>query len=433
MVKKLTIRDHVRDVTDSNNKSFEELEGEVKRHASDEAEAHKLLKESIMYGVVSRLFHDAQSERLKKNLKEEKEESLKKNQEEIDFFALKKKRVTFTISDDVPSQFHDEKKCNSSEEKGTSTMSVEVRNPKKKTLHNFMLEQESKLKKQKETVNVCVPMKERVRITEKGVKICDATQFHDNEKRSNNNNHNKDKGMVKVNNKPKKKTIATKKKFTDVGIDPPPDMPNNLRKYIEERGGSEIKLVIMKQLYFADLIPRNNRISMPNNQIRDDSVLTEEEKKFIIKKNHDDADDKFKPGLVVTLIEYPSMQEYEQQLKTWNMSSDTYVLTNNWNSVVKRHNHVLKVGTLVQLWSFRRQQATSSSSSSSPQKQSDRFFTRKRTPLMQTNLSFVLVVVDGKGNEEDGGASTSYECGDTKRTASADSAVTEGGEQVYGS
>ncbi|KAK2637835.1 hypothetical protein Ddye_025630 [Dipteronia dyeriana] len=62
---------------------------------------------------------------------------------------------------------------------------------------------------------------------------------------------------------------------------------------------------------------------------------------------------------MVTLIEpkwtdqQPTIEEHVQYLKTWNMNSTAYVLTHKWNSVVERHQDVLKMGTIVQLWSFR--------------------------------------------------------------------------------
>ncbi|KAK1582998.1 hypothetical protein Q3G72_020115 [Acer saccharum] len=370
-MEKITVRDVVQDVNNPPiDKSFEELEEDVARRARDDAEASSLLRESVLYGFVWRRFHDIKSEKLMKLKKEEKKE--KENEEEEDKSMIMKKRKGVDFFVPKKKRFT---KCNnnSNEEKGAVEI---IKNPK------------------------------------------------------NCNNNNKDqKGTMGVKNKKLKKTINCARKNM-IGLEQAPDIPIKMRKYIEDvLGGSDIKLFIMKQVFLADLEPHNNRISIPNNQVRDHSVLTEEEKEFI-KINIDDNEKKNKeqnkPGLMVTLVEpEPTMEEHVQYLKTWNMNSTAYVLTHKWNSVVERHGDVLKVGKIVQLWSFRRRQQQQ-------QQQSNRVLVKIKTPLLQTNLSFALVIVDEKKGD---GASTSG-CGGgggdhnhhmIKTTSSPESAVTDQG------
>ncbi|KAK3197839.1 hypothetical protein Dsin_021254 [Dipteronia sinensis] len=374
-MEKVTIRDVVQDVINPpNNKSFEELEADVARRASDDAEASSLLKKSIMSRFVPWSFHDIMSERLmmkmkkeeKKEKEKEKEEEEKsmnmKKRKEVDFFVPKNKRFTKCSNNN-----------NNNEEKGTVEV---IKNPKN----------------------------------------------------CNNNDKDQKDTMIVKNKKPKKKINCTRKNL--IGLESEPVIPIKMRKYIEDvLGGSDIKLFIMKKIFWADLEPHNNRISIPKNQVKDHSVLTEEEKEFIKINNDDDgkkAKEQNKPGLMVTLLEparsdQPTMEEQVQYLKTWNMNSTAYVLTHKWNSFVERHQDVLKVDTIVQLWSFRRQQQ---------QQQSDRVLVKMKTPLLQTNLSFALIIVDETKGD---GASTSG-CGGgdlnhhmIKNTSSPESVVTDQG------
>ncbi|KAI9186337.1 hypothetical protein LWI28_016297 [Acer negundo] len=373
MMEKITVRDVVQDVNNPPiDKSFEELEEDVARRASDDAEASSLLKESVMCGFAWRHFHDIKSERLMKLKKEEKKEKEKEEEEEKDKYTNMKERKEVDFFVPKKKRFNKCNNNNNNEEKGTVGI---IKNPK------------------------------------------------------NCNSNNKDqKGTKGVKNKKLKRTINCARKNM-IGLEQAPDIPIKMRKYIEDvLGGSDIKLFIMKQIFLADLEPHNNRISIPNNQVRDHSVLTEEEKEFIkinIDNNEKKNKEQNKPGLTVTLVEpEPTMEEHVQYLKTWNMNSTAYVLTHKWNSVVKRHEDVLKVGTIVQLWSFRRRQQQQ-------QQQSNRVSVEIKIPLLQTNLSFALVIVDEKKGD---GASTSG-CGGggdhnhhmIKTTSSPESAVTDQG------
>ncbi|KAJ7950581.1 B3 domain-containing protein [Quillaja saponaria] len=52
-----------------------------------------------------------------------------------------------------------------------------------------------------------------------------------------------------------------------VDLESQPELPVEFRNKIEELGGSEIKLVIQKELFGTDLNPNNGRFSIPQTQI----------------------------------------------------------------------------------------------------------------------------------------------------------------------
>uniref|UniRef100_A0A2N9FYE5 Uncharacterized protein n=1 Tax=Fagus sylvatica TaxID=28930 RepID=A0A2N9FYE5_FAGSY len=55
-----------------------------------------------------------------------------------------------------------------------------------------------------------------------------------------------------------------------VGPDPPPDLPTQFRDKINELQGSDLKLVIQKQLSETDMKSHFARLSLPNGQLRAD-------------------------------------------------------------------------------------------------------------------------------------------------------------------
>ncbi|KAJ7950580.1 Protein FAR1-RELATED SEQUENCE 5 [Quillaja saponaria] len=78
-------------------------------------------------------------------------------------------------------------------------------------------------------------------------------------------------------------TIACpmKKKHRKViDLESQPELPVEFKKKIEELGGSEIKLVIQKELFGTDLNPNNGRFSIPQTQILAE-FLTESEMAFL--------------------------------------------------------------------------------------------------------------------------------------------------------
>ncbi|KAF2321056.1 hypothetical protein GH714_033299 [Hevea brasiliensis] len=133
------------------------------------------------------------------------------------------------------------------------------------------------------------------------------------------------------------------------GSETPPDMPDERWDKIRTKGGTDVKLVIMKQMFATDLNPQRDRFSIPFKQIRDSSFLTEDEKSKLKEQ---------KENIPVTLMK-PCGDESKMLLRQWNSkSSSTYVLTSSWNKVLERNNQgslgKFKQKDIVQLWSFRR-------------------------------------------------------------------------------
>ncbi|MBA0698771.1 hypothetical protein Goari_000463 [Gossypium aridum] len=60
------------------------------------------------------------------------------------------------------------------------------------------------------------------------------------------------KKKQKINNQRKREDLE---KFMEMGLEPPPDMPQVFKDCIEDLGGSEIKLVIQKFLQVTNLKP----------------------------------------------------------------------------------------------------------------------------------------------------------------------------------
>ncbi|XP_021678627.2 B3 domain-containing protein At2g31420-like [Hevea brasiliensis] len=131
----------------------------------------------------------------------------------------------------------------------------------------------------------------------------------------------------------KKKEIAEETKayrinFANFGLKTPTDMPEEWWHKIQARGGIDVKLVIMKQMFATDLNTHHNRFSIPFKQIRDFSFLTEDEKRELKEP---------KEKIPVTLME-PCGSESEMLLRQWNLkSSSTYVLTSSWKKVLERN------------------------------------------------------------------------------------------------
>ncbi|KAK6945280.1 B3 domain-containing protein At2g31720-like [Dillenia turbinata] len=147
--------------------------------------------------------------------------------------------------------------------------------------------------------------------------------------------------------KQKRKKNKKKKQSREIdnGPNPPPDLPRQFRNEIAEKyRGTQIVLVIQKQIFKSDVDCGHNRFSVPVRQVRKE-FLTEEEKR---KLNDED--------LSVVLIQ-PSMESIEMNMKTWVMpkengkTSSSYMLKTKWGEVVRKNK--IKEGDIVQLWAFR--------------------------------------------------------------------------------
>ncbi|XP_058000419.1 putative B3 domain-containing protein At2g27410 [Hevea brasiliensis] len=128
--------------------------------------------------------------------------------------------------------------------------------------------------------------------------------------------------------------------FKKLHLDPPPDLSREWRAKIENKGGIDIKLVIMKQMFPTDLNTHHDRLSIPFNQIKNSDFLNEKEKKKLEKQEN----------ISVTVME-PCGEESQLCLRKWNLAiTSSYVLT-SWNKVLARKE--FKQNDVIQLWSFR--------------------------------------------------------------------------------
>ncbi|KAK7251921.1 hypothetical protein RIF29_35532 [Crotalaria pallida] len=124
---------------------------------------------------------------------------------------------------------------------------------------------------------------------------------------------------------------------------PPPELPNRFMDRIKELNGSDIKYLMQKELRRSDICKNNDRLSMPENQIKCEYLREEEKEKIKKDKNSkgrlvgmsvtvmidDDADDPRK------------LAEYNLLLKIWEMREGLFVdnLT-RWSNVMKEDKKV---------------------------------------------------------------------------------------------
>ncbi|XVF56766.1 hypothetical protein PTKIN_Ptkin06aG0146100 [Pterospermum kingtungense] len=153
---------------------------------------------------------------------------------------------------------------------------------------------------------------------------------NDNEK-----NHNQKKRMRKG---PIVELIA-------LGLEPPPDMPQEFKNRINSLGGTEIKLVIQKFIQVSDLKRQQNRLSMPLNQVRSKFLSEAEEQKLENKETID------------AIFVEPCLKVSEVKFYWWRIgSSNAYIFNDKWKDVVRNNGDSLKPMAVVQVWSFRVQQ-----------------------------------------------------------------------------
>ncbi|KAJ9168722.1 hypothetical protein P3X46_020215 [Hevea brasiliensis] len=155
----------------------------------------------------------------------------------------------------------------------------------------------------------------------------------------------KEAGKGGASKKPKREGVD----FAKLGFDQAPDLPSELRRKIEEMDGTELELVIMKQLSQTDLSKNHNRISMPVKQIINEFLSMEEKEKL----NHRDG--KRLKGIDVMVVGPSESDDVTKMcLKKWDMnSSSSYALVSGWYSLVKANKELLKENAIAQFWSFR--------------------------------------------------------------------------------
>lgn len=128
-----------------------------------------------------------------------------------------------------------------------------------------------------------------------------------------------------------------------------PDLPEILKRKINEMQGTEIALVIQKELTETDLSSNHNRLSMSFTRIREWGFLRDDEKAKL----------EAQEIIVVPLVEpEPEMRVTEMNLRQWDMrkkfgkkTSSSYVLRTAWLDVARRNG--LLEDEVVQVWSFR--------------------------------------------------------------------------------
>ncbi|PIN12447.1 hypothetical protein CDL12_14944 [Handroanthus impetiginosus] len=123
---------------------------------------------------------------------------------------------------------------------------------------------------------------------------------------------------------------------------PPPVLPPTMMNHIVQTGGclEGMNFVIKKELFDSDVSKNLNRLSIPYGK-SDLRFLTLEEVEYFKAP---------KAEILATLVE-PCLKECRINFRNWE-SNSMYVLTTTWNDVWMRN--MLRRGTMIQLWSFRR-------------------------------------------------------------------------------
>ncbi|WOG90576.1 hypothetical protein DCAR_0309820 [Daucus carota subsp. sativus] len=131
------------------------------------------------------------------------------------------------------------------------------------------------------------------------------------------------------------KNIMAKNKSVQVA-----SLPLKFKNRIREMGGDDVKLIIQKHMFAADVAQGQNRFSIPINQVREDAkeFLTEEEISRV--------------PMELPFIE-PNLDLTRIVIRKWNYSgkSSSYALSGPWSAIRTRNN--LQAGLEMQLWSFR--------------------------------------------------------------------------------
>ncbi|KAL1059843.1 hypothetical protein V6Z11_1Z002000 [Gossypium hirsutum] len=131
-------------------------------------------------------------------------------------------------------------------------------------------------------------------------------------------------------------------KFMELGLEPPPDMPQAFKDCIKDLGGSEIKLIIQKFLQVTDLRSQQNRLSISLKQIRS-TFLHEDEERMLNAKRQ----------MAVTFVE-PCLSVSTVNLAKWKIGSSlSYIINGDYSKVLKNNRDSLKPNAVVQIWSFR--------------------------------------------------------------------------------
>ncbi|MBA0631403.1 hypothetical protein Godav_000281 [Gossypium davidsonii] len=185
---------------------------------------------------------------------------------------------------------------------------------------------------------------EKMMIEKEGLKSCheagvEGKQDYLTGKQKKQKTRGNKKKQQKINNQRKGQDSE---KLMEMGLEPPPDMPQVFQDCIRDLGGSEIKLVIQKFLQVSDLRSQQNRLSMSLKQIRSLFVNEDEDRMLNAKRQ-----------MAVILVE-PCLSVSTVNLAKWSIgSSMSYIINGDYSKVLKNNRDSLKPNAVVQIWSFR--------------------------------------------------------------------------------
>jgi hypothetical protein len=166
-------------------------------------------------------------------------------------------------------------------------------------------------------------------------------------KNSGNINKNQEKQEEEEESRKTKKQRKNPTEIKQAVPDRPPCMPTEFKDKIMGLQGSDIKLVIQKELTITDMKASQDRLSIPRCQMRYDFLSREEQ----VSLEEKEADGIHFKGMEVALIE-PGLQVSTIFLKKWKLgSSSCYMLSKPWIKVAERNQ--LESSNTIQLWSFR--------------------------------------------------------------------------------
>ncbi|XP_045828790.1 uncharacterized protein LOC123920556 [Trifolium pratense] len=136
-----------------------------------------------------------------------------------------------------------------------------------------------------------------------------------------------------------------------------PELPLAFKEKIEEMEGSEVKLVIQKELTASDVDKSKSRFSIPiKKMIKDCKFLRLEEESSLDYVRQKKTDGKKLDGFLVSVLDPNLILHDGICFKKWKMAKNTeiYNLTKKWNDLVAKN--LFKENEKVQLWSFRSHQ-----------------------------------------------------------------------------
>ncbi|GAU40023.1 hypothetical protein TSUD_258160 [Trifolium subterraneum] len=154
-------------------------------------------------------------------------------------------------------------------------------------------------------------------------------------------------------NKPlKKRKINNNNNDNDQLQEERPGLPLVFKEKIEQMEGSDVMLVMQKELAKCDVTANNGRLSIPQNECITENFLVPEEKLSLdyVRGKHDKCH-----TMSVSVLD-PSVTLYDGMcFKKWKMvKSEIYNITGKWNKLVVENQ--LEKRQKVQLWSFRSHQ-----------------------------------------------------------------------------